>query len=199
MLVSLLAVFSLSACTSAATNPPAAQVAMVDTQTSSTPELSLGPAPAATQETAETPEFHNSNLRVETYSGKAWVASGLRLTDEGSFVRIAIDFVGGEGDLGYRVDRNDSPSEMGRGEEITTSSDVPEIDLYITNTTIPTTDEQFDAHFTIPEKARMGGVEFRFDGVFEGETHLVVGTPNLNGYRISQTSNPKQLILDVKK
>ncbi|MFZ1382907.1 MAG: hypothetical protein WAS54_09020 [Scrofimicrobium sp.] len=130
-------------------------------------------------------------------SEEAALVTGMRLGEHAEFDRVVIDLLG-DNSVGWTTRWTDRPVEEGRGEPLAISGS-EFLEIAITETRIPETDEDWSVFYDDFSEKAVGDVNVIYDGTFEGRSHVVIGMERKLPYRIFQLSNPSRVVIDIQK
>ncbi|WRS29288.1 hypothetical protein U6G28_07060 [Actinomycetaceae bacterium MB13-C1-2] len=125
------------------------------------------------------------------------LVTGMRLAEHDDFDRIVIDLQG-DTSVGWTTRWTDNPVEEGRGEPLVISGN-EFLDIAITGTRIPETDEDWSLVYDDFSAKATGEISAIYDGTYEGRSHVVIGMTQKAPYRIFQLSNPSRVVIDIQR
>ncbi|MFV0426310.1 MAG: hypothetical protein ACK5KU_04635 [Beutenbergiaceae bacterium] len=200
-IVTTIAVLALTACTSPAEPEPSpastttSEPAPEPTTDPSASQTSTEPEPTTSPE----PEFGGTDPLVGEPAGEAdLVLIDVTVTEHVGYDQLVLEFTG-TGVPGFTVQYLDQAISDGSGDIIALDGDAI-LDVVATNTTYPPSQEayysgprQFD-----PEDGETVD-EVYVDGVFEGNTHLMLGIDDgARPFRVLTQTDPARLVVHIQ-
>lgn len=121
----------------------------------------------------------------------------IRVGEHEDFYRVVAEFTG-EGEPGWVLSYPDQPVEQGRGEPLpVTGTEFLQLD--ITGTTIPMTEDDYEVYYAGPKTVATGPIEVIEDGTFEGITRIVIGVDEEREVRITTLADPARVVVDFRR
>ncbi len=120
----------------------------------------------------------------------------LRAAQHDGFTRVVVEFTG-TGKPGWFMRWSDEPLEQGRGMPLDVQG-TAFLDLAITGTSMPMTDEDEAQYYAGPKNVAAGGLDVVQDGTFEDQTHIVIGMAGRHAFQVGTLRDPVRVVIDVK-
>lgn len=134
---------------------------------------------------------------VRDPDGDGLVFHAMRVAEHEGFYRVVLEF-SGTGEPGWNMSWSDQPVEQGRGLPLDITG-AAFLDLRITGTTMPVTEEQTEQYYSGPASLTVGPINVVEDGTFEDQTHVVIGMDDVRDFQVGTLEDPARVVIDVKK
>jgi len=134
--------------------------------------------------------------RQSAPASEGLVFHDLRAAQHDGFTRVVVEFTG-TGDPGWFMRWSDEPVEQGRGLPLEVQG-TAFLDLAITGTSMPLTDEEEAQYYAGPNNVAAGGLDVVQNGTFEDQTHIVIGMSGQHEFQVGTLTDPVRVVIDVK-